>query len=237
MNVTPDPATKIRVPHMRIEEQCAVLVGGYKDIESARRALDAIKKLPPPDAQRIKLHEMFIVTPSGGGQKVPMNPFTHGFVVRNPSVEPERAPKQSDMDLAFLKKLNAGEPYSLLQCPKKYTLAISQLQTPTVVQSRETSSSFLESLGFGGKAAAHDDAAARSAHNFAEALRKLHEEAYVLHTRFSSVVTVGGYDDEKDPRLKHDVDRVNGLMTKLTTLDRMQVIRLLPRPMPMEVPR
>lgn len=239
MNVEPDPHLKIRVPHMHIEEQCAVLVGGFKDIESARRALDAIKKLKPPDPQRVRVqHEMFIYdTKAGSVKKVPVNPFTQAFVVRNPSLPPERPANQNEMDIGFLQKLNAGEPYSLLQCPKRFTLAISQLQTPTVVQPKETSSSFLENLGFGSHAAAHQDAAAQSAHNLAEVLRKIHhQEAYVLHTRFSSIVTVGSYDNADDPRINHDIEELNRLLSNLTTLDRQQLVRLFPRPMPMPVP-
>ena len=38
-----------RVKIMRVEEQFAVLVGGYKDMAAARKALDDFKKLPPPD--------------------------------------------------------------------------------------------------------------------------------------------------------------------------------------------
>jgi hypothetical protein len=239
LNGEVDPSIKIRVPHMHVEEQCAVLIGGYKDMETARRALDQIKKLPPPDPKQVKTqHELFIMSPDGGGQKVPVNPFMQGFVVHNPSMPLERPTTQPDTDLAFLKKLNAGEPYSLLQCPKKYTLAISQLQMPTVVQSKATSSTFMESLGFGSHAVAHQDAAALSAHNLAEVLRKIHhQEAYVLHYRFSSIVTVGSYDSADDPRLTHDIEQLNRLLTNLTTLDRMQQVRLFPRPMPMAVPR
>jgi len=234
MNAPLDATTKIRVPHMHIEEQCAVLVGGYKDMEAAKRQLDAIKKLPPPDAKRIKMDEMFIVTPKGS-QKVPVNPFTHSLVVRNPTVPAESAPNQADMDLAFLKKLNAGEPLSLLQCPKKYTLAICQFQRATVVESRTTSSSFLDSLGLGSHGVAHEDAEAQRAHQFAGQLRsKMHLEAYALHTRFSSIVTVGSYDNPEDPRLKHDVERLNNF---LNTSQLQQVVRLFPQPMPMAVPR
>jgi hypothetical protein len=240
MNVEPDPHMKIRVPHMHIEEQCAVLVGSFKDMESARRNLDAIKKLKAPDPQRVRIqHEMFIYdAKTGSGKKVPVNPFTQAFVVRNPSLPSERPANQGEMDLALLQKLNAGEPYSLLKCPKRFTLAITQLQMPTVVQSKETSSSFLESLGFGSRAVTHQDSAALSAHNLAEVLRNVHHrEAYVLHTRFSSIVTVGSYDSAEDPRINHDIEELNRLLTSLTTLDRQQLVRLFPRPMPMAVPR
>lgn len=33
----------------RVSEQCAVLLGGHKDIEDARKNLEKIKKLPAPD--------------------------------------------------------------------------------------------------------------------------------------------------------------------------------------------
>ena len=36
-------ATPIRVRHMRIEEQCAVLVGGYKTDDEAKRSLQQIQ--------------------------------------------------------------------------------------------------------------------------------------------------------------------------------------------------
>jgi hypothetical protein len=233
--ITPDPKTPIRVRHRKsFDEQCAVLVGGYADMESARRALDGIKKLPPPDAKRFNLQEMFIIDPQGHGQKTPVNPFTHGFVARNPALPKEDRPADQDkLDIAVLRKLNAGEPLSLLQCPKKYTLAITQLQTPTVVQPRSASGSFLESLGFGSKTTSHEDAAAQNAHNFAEVLRKMRLEAYVLHARFSSIVTVGGYDSPDDPRLKLDQERLNNF---LESLHLQQYVRLFPQPRPMEVP-
>jgi hypothetical protein len=234
MNLAPDATTKIRVRHMRIEEQCGVLVGGYKEIEAAKRAVDAIRKLPTPDANHVKLHEMFIVGPKGNGEKVAVNPFTHSFVARNPTVPAERPATQDTMDVAALAKLNACEPLSLLQCSKRYTLAITQLQTPTIVQPQAASGSFLESLGFGSKGGSQEDAAAKSAHNFAEALRKVNQEAYVLHTKYSSIVTVGGYDSAEDPRLKHDQERLN---TFLNSLHLQQWVRLFPQPMPMAVPR
>jgi hypothetical protein len=230
--VTPDPNTKIRVRHRKnIEEQCAVLVGGYPDIEAAKRAVDAMRKLPPPDAKRVKLNEMFIIDPKGNGQKVAVNPFTQSFVARNPSMTPARPANQDTLDIAVLQKMNAAEPFSLLQCPKKFTLAIAQLQTPTIVQSRSASGSFLESLGFGGKTSTHDDLAALNAHNLADVLRKMHQEAYVLHTRFSSVVTVGSYDSPEDPRLRLDQER---LITWLSNMH--QGVRVFPQPRIMAVP-
>src|SRR6266446_3283347 len=44
-----------RLPYRgsRIQEQCAVLIGGYKDMDTARRALDKVRKLEP-SSNRLK---------------------------------------------------------------------------------------------------------------------------------------------------------------------------------------
>src|SRR5437870_5342094 len=47
----PDYQGPIR--HTRIQEQCMVLIGGYKDIDTAHRALKEIKKLPPPSSEKL----------------------------------------------------------------------------------------------------------------------------------------------------------------------------------------
>src|SRR5262249_45145453 len=43
-----DPGQPMRIPHVRIEDQCAVLIGGFKDIEAAHSALEKIKKFDNP---------------------------------------------------------------------------------------------------------------------------------------------------------------------------------------------
>src|SRR5207245_6607079 len=99
-------------------------------------------------------------------------------------------------DLRLIRTLNADETYSLLKCPKKYTLAVKQISMPVQIQSKMTSSSLFDKFGWGGS---KEDAAAVSAHNLAELLRKgriegLPIEAYVLHTKYCSYVTVGGFN-------------------------------------------
>ena len=58
-------------------------------------------------------------------------------------------------------------------------------------------------------------------------------EAYVLHTRTQSIVTVGGYEGPNDPKLMQDQQvlsrlRLNGVPPEM---------QLFAQPMPMEVPR
>jgi hypothetical protein len=221
----------IRVGHRKIEEQVAVLVGGYRDDSAARRELDRIRKLPPPDPRRVKLTGKFYGTLDGQnpqtgqfsrGEYVLVNPFHTAFVVRNPSIKNERPTEWDRPDMTLLRKLNRDESFSLLKCTKPVTLVIREFMTPTAVQPKSAGSKFLESLGLG---KSEVDASAQNAHNLADLLRKNAKlDAYVLHTRFSSLVTVGGFDGAEDPRLR--------------SMQHMLTEQLkIPSAMPMQVPR
>jgi hypothetical protein len=127
------------IKHTRLHEQCAVLVGGYKDIDAAHRALIEIKKLPAPSSEKL----MAVLAQAGPPQKVGdeeksllegtfVNPFPNSFVVRNPSVPPER--KTENKNDPFLKKLNAHESFSLLHCKKSWTLIVATYQGMHTIQ-------------------------------------------------------------------------------------------------------
>src|SRR5262249_37115649 len=95
----------------RVQEQCAVLVGGYKDQDAAARALKDFKKPPPPSNERLCpiLTQIGPAEKSGDGQKALLqyayaNPFPNAFVVPNPTLP--REPKNEDKNDPFLKKLN-----------------------------------------------------------------------------------------------------------------------------------
>lgn len=79
---------------VRIPDEFAVLVGHYKDMDSAHKALDKIKQQKAPSS--IPLSKAFIARPgtmakkgSGGRgraqvEAAALNPLTRGFVFRNP---------------------------------------------------------------------------------------------------------------------------------------------------------
>src|SRR5581483_315356 len=82
------PGVKLPFRHTRVEDQCAVLIGGYKDMDAASRALKSVKKLQPPHNERL----MPILTEVGPDQASPdkeraivkggfVNPFLTSFVV------------------------------------------------------------------------------------------------------------------------------------------------------------
>src|SRR5207249_4715882 len=105
-------------------------------------------------------------------------------------------------DIALLRKLNAVEPYSLLQCKKPWTLAVAQFNTPTVTEPGKSGTALGGGLFALGRKQEREDPAAYNGHTLAENLRKMKLEAYVLHTRYQSIVTVGSYDSLEDPNLR-----------------------------------
>jgi hypothetical protein len=221
-----------RIRRVRIDIEYAVLVGGYPDIDAARRALDGIKRLRPPDDERL-MDKLTTVVPAPDGehkgmvQVDPVNPFVGAFVVPNPTVPPEKADR-SKPD-AVLKTLNAGRPYNLFNCGHPWTLVIKDFQGASVIQPTSASGGIMDWLPFGRGSSDVLTAAGKQAEEVARVLREMKFEAYVLHTRTSSIVCVGGYDSPDDGQL-HQVQR------QLANLQ-LGPIQCFAQPMPMEVPR
>jgi hypothetical protein len=232
----PDYQGPIR--HTRIQEQCMVLIGGYKDIDAAHRALIEIKKLPQPSDEKL----MAVLAQARPTQKVGddhqsllegafVNPFPNSFVVHNPTVVRER--KVENKNDPFLKKLNAHESYSLLQCKKQWTLIVATYQGMHSIQPVSAESKVMSVFNnlWGSATGEMLEASGQNAHNLADAMHKLGFETYVLHTRLGSLVTVGGYDRPDDPRMQQ-VQRALASSVRLE-----QTGQMLPQPVPMEVPR
>jgi hypothetical protein len=248
----PDLPAKV----IHIEDEYGVLVGGYKSSEAAHDAMLDVRKLKPPELKLAngsspyeKIYQYNPETKQAEARSV--NPLTKAFVTRNPTIPVEkRDPNAFD---PFWKELNANESYSLLENKHSWTLVVKVFEGVSVIQTRApaSSSSFLDMLGMGDKSGETLNAAALNAHNMAEALRKsqmlkdMKLDAYVLHTRTSSIVTVGGFDSLDDPQIKllqtkigfpvgqqpQDVMKSGGKPADLAQL------RLMTQPMPMKIPR
>src|SRR5262249_39633762 len=138
------------------------------------------------------------------------------------------------------KDINSGESLSLLTCRKPWTLAIKVFQGAQVVQAKSSGSKFMDMLGLGSKEGDQLNAAALQAHELAKALRAMKPvscEAYVLHTRTSSVVTVGGYDSPDDPKLAQDQALLGKLRLQAGPNAAGADLQLFGQPRPMAVPR
>ncbi len=227
-----DVNVPFRVRTTSIEPECVVFVGSYRDMDGARKALNDLRRLTPPESMprpRWSVGDAAGREGDPSGHR-PTNPWATCFVVHNPTVPIEVKTDQEDMARA-LRHLNSEESYSIYNCRKPWTLAIASYNGVSALAPRSASNSFLQKL-FGGGGSDNMGAAAMNAHNLAEALHKLGYEAYVFHTRYRSVVSLGGFDRQDDPRMQ---DLHQALMTRIKK-DPKVGLPLFDQVVPMEVP-
>jgi len=238
----PEDTPMPRIKTMRIEDSHAVMIGGWKDMETARKALDHIRKLKAP-AEKF-MHQGRVLLPPTEGSKARdeiyggLNPFLTAFVVHNPTLPPPVDPERGK--LQNLKEFNADESFSLLKCRKPYTLMVKTYTGAVKLASAtESKASFVDKIAGTAKPGQLLNASANQAHQLAEVLKQLRDDKkqmvistdiYVLHTETASYVCVGGYDRPDDPNLLHYQKRLANL--NLGGMD-----SLIAKPMPMPVPK
>jgi hypothetical protein len=227
------------------KEQFAVLIGGFRDDSAASAELKKVRKLDLPDI-RLKsgkpafdTYDVYEPVQGKGSyelKRYPINPFHTAFVIRNPTIPQERRSVAKADPL--WKKLNADESRSLFKCPKPWTLAVQEYFGNQMIQPTTASSSFLEKLGFSdhnlGK---HLDASAVRAQGTCDVLNGLGYKSYVLHTRTSSVVTVGEFTGPNDPELLRIQEQLTHFSSFKDKKTGREVFKLFAKAMPMEVPR
>ncbi len=221
---------------IRVEENWGVLVGaGYRDLEAAGKDVDKVKKLSWDDLPKTATD---IVPEMKKGQLFQVSPYSHAFATRNPLVAAAK-PDPNAPDPAW-KDLNSGRKYNLLKCGKPWTLAVKQFTGVNAVQARTGTSAFVDALL--GKSDDTLDGSARQAEELARLLCELKMKAYVLHTRGASIVTVGGFDGEKDSLLLKTQQQIQPQLrmieSKIATDPRMgDLYKFFAQPMPMKVPQ
>jgi hypothetical protein len=92
--------------------------------------------------------------------------------------------------------MNKGVTHSLLDCPGKYTVKVATFTGAVVLDQQE-----IQKIQNGDKP--FDSSltkAAEKAHELTEALRIKGYDAYELHDRYASIVTVGSFDSVGTPR-------------------------------------
>ena len=243
----------LSVKTIRIDVEYAVLMGpargGWKEMESARKALDEVRKYKTPPANLCD--NILTATSRAGSEETvvskPVNPFTTAFVVRNPTVpHDDAADKARDEreEVEVMKKINSGQEFNVFNCPKKFTLVVKGFAGNTVVETSGPSTA-LSKLAVNPKQSLLD-AGARQAEEFASLLTKASQDPkstfklrpYVLHTRHGSFVSVGGFDSEND-------EAINAAKRAFTSLKLLQGAAgvadgtdhgLLANPLPMRIP-
>jgi hypothetical protein len=251
------PGMPRRVRYTRVEEQCGVLIGGYSTMQKANEAAKVVKRLPAPKvtfssgesaSDRMVLLGDGIDKTTGleTSRKidtVEVNPFVRCFVTRNPAYPPQKMNRREQVDPIW-STLNAGEPYSLLKNKGTTTWVVKVYMGASIIESTAGTETnvFNKSQHTSGKEGQALQASALQAHELAKLLRANKFDAYVLHTRTASIVTVGGFDSpesqeaqvlrEKLARVRFNIQPAPGAMRFDDT-----AWKLIPEPQPMQVPR
>ncbi|MFO0935779.1 MAG: hypothetical protein U0798_04580 [Gemmataceae bacterium] len=220
----PEPIrTKVPVYYREIPDQYMVVVGGYKDIDTARKALNVIRTWPMPKDNR--LLDRIERSEVQDGKKVWVtnfiNPYTEAKIVRNMTLPKQQVSVADE----FLIKLNQYEPLSIMKSNKKWTLKVKTFNTPVTKGGAESDSSGTGRGPSTGLGAARPgqwlDATAQQAQDLCKVLRNIPIKgadgkttginAFVLHHRTGSMVTVGEYDSMEDPKMQQDLRQLQSI--------------------------
>ncbi len=225
-------------------EEFAVVLGHYATQEAARKDLDRIKKVPKPAHLPIFSSLQVWTDPRNKDEKGQMygvgdqikenkfDTFSFAFVTRNPLV-PKMAQPAQDQALQIL---NQSEKFSLLNCKKPFTLVVMEFRAPVDIKDHKPSV-FDQSPLLSGSKSPYAPSERYLEHSLTLA-RRLSEvlsdngkgyETYLLHTRHSTLVTVGGFDGPQDPKLLETKKQLAGM--------EVAGIKLLNVPYPCKVPR
>ncbi len=217
-----NPDGSPRKLNFNIPEERAVFIGGFADMPAACAALKDVKKLAAPQlhlAGKTPLPLLYDYEPRPDGRvevkAAEMNPFPTSFVAPNPTVPRQQQVKKAD---PFLKKLNEDESYSLFNNPKTWTLAVKEYACDTMILPHATATepSILDKLFSSKKGGEMVEKTGMQAHELAKLLRTPASDkmpyfgfdAYVLHTRHSSIVTVGAFTGPNDPEMQKMAERI-----------------------------
>ena len=224
-------------------EEYAVVVGQYANQDAARKDLDRIKKIPKPTNLPIFSSLQVWTDPRnkdaqgqmyGVGDQIKekkFDTFNFAFVTRNPLM-PRMAHNQPDNALQVL---NQAEKYSLLNCKKPYTLVVMEFRAP--VEIKESKPSVFDQAVLSGSRSPYAPSqnyleySLNLAQRLSEVLRDNGRgyEAYLLHTRTSTLVTVGAFDGPDDQKLLETKKQLAGM--------EVAGVKLLQVPYPCKVPK
>jgi hypothetical protein len=262
MSVDPSkPRQKMKYRNASSFEEYAVLVGNFGSIDDPdlQKTMTQVKYAQPQclvknaetTTRRFaglrELHKKI----NGDTEKKRKGPMGSAFATPNPLLPDEFfAPKGVD---SFIIQLNQRvEKYSLLDCPKPYTVRVATFRGNVVIDPDKVAQ-----IEAGASMQSQLEKAAKKAHDLTLALRKKGVEAYEFHDRNESYVTVGSFEwvtkenGQGPPQLNPEIAAVvqryhakpkeftgkGGSRTSGMQPELVNNIPLDPTPIPIEVPR
>jgi hypothetical protein len=239
-------------------DEIAVLIGHFSSIEDSRidKTLEQLKYARPeslnPDkqgasSQRLAGWRMLFNRMSSNPAERSKGPMSAAFVTRNPLLPAELfVAKGID---PFVVEMNKDLPHSLLKCPGRYTVRIASLRGVDTMKPAE-----FERLTSDPTKTSKLDKAAIKASQLCAALREKGVEAYELHDRTESIVTIGSFNEVGVPRPDGKIEinpAVHKIMQDYGPIEQprpgsnqlemyarvIHGVRIDPQPLPVEVPR
>jgi hypothetical protein len=172
----------------------AVLVGDFQSFDDLdfQKTLKEIKQSHPEcmktnlsTSQNYKVWRNTAAAASGKG------PLYMAFGVMNPMLPPEH--QQGTID-KLVETLNSDSPYSLLRCPRRYTVRIATFTGKIVIRQDEIKEIEAGKKPFSVGKTSELEIAGKAAAKLCKVLREQGAEAYEFHDRFASFVTIGSFD-------------------------------------------
>ena len=191
--------------------ECAVLVGDFPAVDD-KKAQTTLKRLKYYNPKCLELDEAKKTSRSlaalrviqqnilkTGNEKKDRGPMGHAFIIPNPLL-PKDFFVSSGVD-QFTVRLNKDNQFSLLKCPGKYTVQVAHLTGNATINQKE-----IQAIEKGKKMPTLLDKAGENAETLCRALRERGYEAYLLHERYASIVTVGSFDSAGTTRRDGRID-------------------------------
>ena len=185
--------------------ECAVLVGEYPSVDD-KKGQTTLKRLKYYEPECLKLDQnrrtsrslasLRVIQQNLLGQdneKKDRGPMGHAFIIPNPLL-PKDYFVSSGVD-QFTVQLNKDNKHSLLECPGKYTVQVAHFTGKVTINQKE-----IEEIEKGKRMESRLDKAGENAEMLCRALREKGYEAYLLHERYASIVTVGSFNSVGTPR-------------------------------------
>jgi hypothetical protein len=181
----------------------SVLAGNYTSTEdsTARRTLDYIKHNFKAD---------FLLENGGRFRPTPgqPTPLSGAFFTINPLLSPEEV-KAETID-PLLVKLNSQYNHSLFENKEDYTLVIATFTGRSIAYRDGNESKKVKEF----KVSDALDKAAQSANELALSMRNASKfgygedyDVYVWHDKYKSMVTIGGFNSPRDPKIQEFVEQ------------------------------
>lgn len=188
-------------------DEIAVLVGNFSDVEDpqSQRTLNTLKSIRHEDLNSLRLdkrdkdYRTFAllrvlqthVNYKAGGQhkeNARRGPLSYSFVTTNPLL-PDTYFNPRGLDPTVV-SWNEPVEYSLLKCKGKYTVKVATFTGAVIVDPKE-----IEKIETTGGATSRLAQGAVKAHQLTEELRRMGYDAFEFHDRYSSIVTIGSFDE------------------------------------------